>query len=330
MKLKFLAGAALAATFAASGAYAQDAGWYGAVDAGWHQPEHFSVSTAASPPQTIKLHMDGGWAGFARVGYRFDPHWRLELEGGYRDGKVGTTLGFPFSGHLDDGAVMMNLVYDVAPAWSIHPFVGLGAGVDHEFVKETGGGVQFTTTGQNAFAWQGLAGLTWQASRQFNVDLTYRYFDGGHFDYNCNIPAACPVHTSEYKDDSLTIGLRYSFASPPPPAFVAKDFVVYFPFDQYVLTPEAQSVVQQAAQYSNDGHATRIVVVGHTDTSGSVKYNLRLSERRAKAVADAMVGLGVPQAVMKVDWVGKTDLAVPTPDGVKEPLNRRSTISINF
>ncbi|MBQ1541104.1 MAG: OmpA family protein, partial [Caulobacteraceae bacterium] len=25
-----------------------------------------------------------------------------------------------------------------------------------------------------------------------------------------------------------------------------------------------------------------------------------------------------------------TDLAVPTPDGVKEPLNRRSTISINF
>ena len=106
--------------------------------------------------------------------------------------------------------------------------------------------------------------------------------------------------------------------------------MVYFPFDQYVLTPEAQSVVQQAAQYSTEGHATRIVVVGHTDTSGSVKYNLRLSERRAKAVADALVGLGVAQDVLKVDWVGKTDLAVPTPDGVKEPLNRRSTISINF
>ena len=106
--------------------------------------------------------------------------------------------------------------------------------------------------------------------------------------------------------------------------------MVYFPFDQYVLTPEAQSVVQEAATYANDGHATRIVVVGHTDTSGSVKYNLRLSERRAKAVADALVGLNVPQAVLNVDWKGKTDLAVQTPDGVKEPLNRRSTISINF
>ncbi len=106
--------------------------------------------------------------------------------------------------------------------------------------------------------------------------------------------------------------------------------MVYFPFDQYVLTPEAQTVVQDAANYAKGGNATKIVVVGHTDTSGSAKYNLKLSERRAKAVADALVGLGVQQSTLAVDWKGKTDLAVPTPDGVKEPLNRRSTISINF
>ncbi len=106
--------------------------------------------------------------------------------------------------------------------------------------------------------------------------------------------------------------------------------MVYFPFDQYVLTPEAQTVVQQAAAYANDGHAARIVVVGHTDTSGGVAYNLRLSERRAKATADALVSQGVAQSTLNVDWKGKTDLAVPTPDGTKEPLNRRSTISINF
>ena len=124
--------------------------------------------------------------------------------------------------------------------------------------------------------------------------------------------------------------VAYGMAADFLPAFVAKDFVVYFPFDQYVLTPEAQSVVQQAAAYANDGHATRLVVVGHTDTSGGVAYNMRLSERRAKATADALVSLGVPQTTLNVDGKGKTDLAVPTPDGVKEPLNRRSTISINF
>jgi OmpA-OmpF porin, OOP family len=105
---------------------------------------------------------------------------------------------------------------------------------------------------------------------------------------------------------------------------------VYFPFDQYILTPEAQQVVQEAATYANNGHATKVVVVGHTDTSGSNAYNLRLSERRAKAVADALVGLGVGQSTLSVDWKGETEPAVQTGDGVKEPLNRRSTIDINF
>jgi OOP family OmpA-OmpF porin len=89
-------------------------------------------------------------------------------------------------------------------------------------------------------------------------------------------------------------------------------------------------VVQEAANYSSAGHATRVMVVGHTDTSGSGAYNARLSERRAKAVADALVGMGVVQTALSVDWKGESTPAVATGDGVKEPLNRRSTIDINF
>ena len=110
----------------------------------------------------------------------------------------------------------------------------------------------------------------------------------------------------------------------------SSDLIVYFPFDQYVLTPEAQTVVSEAAQYASAGGATRVVVIGHTDSSGSPTYNVRLSERRAKAVADALVGLGVAPSTLAVDWKGESELAVATGDGVKEPLNRRSTISINF
>jgi outer membrane protein OmpA-like peptidoglycan-associated protein len=89
-------------------------------------------------------------------------------------------------------------------------------------------------------------------------------------------------------------------------------------------------VVQEAATYASGGNATRVVVVGHADLSGSPAYNVRLSERRAKAVADALVGLGVNQGALQVDWKGESQPAVPTADGVKEPLNRRSTIDINF
>ena len=333
MKRLMMAGAALAALagFATSAAASPD-GWYGALDYGGHQPFDSHGTLPGGAEVGLFQHLD--WDAFARVGYQFTPNWRVELEGSWREDHMKPANGLGYKGKYDDVAGMANLIYDFAPEWTVHPFIGAGIGADREYVKERGGGgaFQITTTGQTEFAYQGLAGLSWAASDRINIDLTYRYLNGGKFNL---ASSAGPIHTTDYQDQSVSIGLRYSFGAeapppPPPPAFVAKDFVVYFPFDQYVLTPEAQSVVQQAAQYANDGHATRIVVVGHTDTSGSVKYNLRLSERRAKAVADAIVGLGVAQDVLKVDWVGKTDLAVPTPDGVKEPLNRRSTISINF
>ena len=110
---------------------------------------------------------------------------------------------------------------------------------------------------------------------------------------------------------------------------MAREFIVYFPFDQYILTPDAQNVVAQAAQYSASGNFARVVVVGHADSSGSQTYNVGLSERRAKAVADALVQRGVASSRLQVDWKGETQLAVPTGDGVKEPLNRRATISVN-
>ncbi|ESQ83425.1 hypothetical protein AEAC466_12175, partial [Asticcacaulis sp. AC466] len=126
-------------------------------------------------------------------------------------------------------------------------------------------------------------------------------------------------------------------APPPPPppapvapAYEAREFVVYFEFDKSDLTADAQSVVSAAADYAKAGNAARIVVVGHTDTSGSAAYNIRLSERRAKTVADALAGLGVDGSKLAVDWKGEADLAVATGDGVKEPLNRRSTIDITF
>ena len=87
----------------------------------------------------------------------------------------------------------------------------------------------------------------------------------------------------------------HSTKRPPAPSYDAKQFIVYFPFKPYVLTPEAQTVVSEAANYTRtDQAASRVVVVGHADTSGSAAYNVRLSERRAKAVADALEGPSGP------------------------------------
>jgi outer membrane protein OmpA-like peptidoglycan-associated protein len=73
-----------------------------------------------------------------------------------------------------------------------------------------------------------------------------------------------------------------------------------------------------------NGH--RIHVIGYTDTTGSRKYNQRLSQRRAEAVADALAAQGVPRSAIAVQRRGEDQLPVPTGDGFAEPQNRRVNI----
>ncbi|WGM37839.1 OmpA family protein [Caulobacter sp. NIBR1757] len=351
MKLKLLAGAALAATLVASGASAQDSGWYGAVDLGYHWSDDTNYDSALG---SINVDPDDSWMGAARLGYRLSPHWRVELEGAYRPGEI-PAGGFFTGGDFEVWSLMGNVIVDLIPDGDLSPFVGVGAGIAGAQADATVPPFLVVDDSDAVWAWQAIAGVTAKATDQINVDLTYRYFQTDDFEFE-NPGTAGPL-SGKFNDQSVTVGIRYSFAGPPPPPpppvvepppppppppppeppppppppqYEAREFIVYFPFDQSILTPEAQTVVSEAAQYAQAGNATRIVVVGHADTSGSAKYNVGLSQRRSKAVADALVGLGVNSGVLSVDWKGEAEPAVATGDGVKEPLNRRSTISINF
>ncbi|ADG12040.1 OmpA family protein [Caulobacter segnis] len=272
---------------------------------------------------------------------------------------VGRSPSAPDCGEIDGKmkatTLMANVLFDMAPNSSLNPFIGAGVGTAWVHNKAYGqlsgvptGAARFQNTNfddvDQAFAMQGIVGLGWNFAPNWSMDLTGRYLRTSKLDWGSVTQNAGPAGGSitdvgtfsgRYKDTSVTLGLRYTFGAPPPPppaapAYESREFVVYFPFDQYVLTPEAQAVVQQAADYAKGGGATKIVVTGHTDTSGSDAYNRRLSERRAKAVADGLVGMGVNATALAVDWKGESAPAVATGDGVKEPLNRRSTVSINF
>ena len=351
MKFKLLAGAAVAATLVASGASAQDSGWYGAIDLGYHWSDDENYDSALGP---INVDPDDEWMGAARLGYRLSPHWRVELEGAYRPGEIPTGGLFGAGGNTEVWSLMGNVIVDFIPEGDISPFVGVGAGIAAAQADATVAPFIVLDDSDATWAWQAIAGVSAKATDRINVDLTYRYFETGEFNF-ANAGTAGPL-SGKFNDQSVTVGIRYSFASPPPPPpppveepppppppppveppppppppqYEQREFIVYFPFDQSILTADAQAVVSEAAQYAQAGGATRVVVVGHADTSGSAKYNVGLSQRRSKAVADALVGLGVDGSKLAVDWKGESEPAVATGDGVKEPLNRRSTISINF
>jgi hypothetical protein len=113
-----------------------------------------------------------------------------------------------------------------------------------------------------------------------------------------------------------------------PFAALAADHTVFFAHDSARLTAEGRAVIDQAAaDYRATGEAA-VSLVGHTDTSGSAEYNMRLSERRARAVAEALEAAGVPASSMTAAWRGESEPAVATGDGVREPRNRRVEITI--
>ena len=107
--------------------------------------------------------------------------------------------------------------------------------------------------------------------------------------------------------------------------------MVYFEWDSSDLTSQAAAVVDQAIANIRDRAdcATGgVSIVGHTDTSGASAYNQRLSASRAAVVSDALQARGIAADAISTDGRGENDLAKATNDGVREPLNRRSEVTI--
>lgn len=103
-------------------------------------------------------------------------------------------------------------------------------------------------------------------------------------------------------------------------------YEVFFDLDSAALDAEAAEVIRAAAEdYLRTG-AARIEVRGYADTTGDADYNVALSERRADAVAEELMQLGVPPAAISRADLGETELLVQTGDGVREPRNRRVEI----
>ncbi|MBC6411705.1 MAG: OmpA family protein, partial [Hyphomonadaceae bacterium] len=71
-------------------------------------------------------------------------------------------------------------------------------------------------------------------------------------------------------------------------------------------------------------------VVGHTDTVGSAAYNLRLSRDRAEDARSELVRQGVDSAIVISEGKGETEPFVPTGDGVREQLNRRTEVVLTL
>lgn len=84
---------------------------------------------------------------------------------------------------------------------------------------------------------------------------------------------------------------RYKRGLGPEEGGVLKD--VHFTYDSYELDRAARDVLAANAEWLKENPRARTEIEGHCDERGTIEYNLALGARRAKAVKDHLVTLGV-------------------------------------
>ena len=319
-------------------------GWYLSGNIGIHHPMDSDLSgTGVSSSAEI----DQGLAGLAAFGFDFGEHWRAEFETGYRESDLDNISGTAATGDAEALSGIANVFYDFNLGGGIEPYLGAGLGmtrVSLDGASPIGG--SSITDDDWGFALQAGAGLAIPLNRRLKLTADYRYMSVRDLNYTS---AAGTSIDADYDDHAVFIGLRFALnppppapkpvvqavapaptpAPPPPAAPIVRDFIVFFDFDSAALTPQAQGILREAVANAKRAGNSRIVATGHADRSGSAAYNVGLSQQRADAVRGELIRLGMTTNDIQTVARGETDPLVATPDGVREPQNRRVQIVLN-
>lgn len=337
--MKIVNGAVVAGlvTLMAPAAHAQDAGWYVGAEVGANFARDADTSYNGV---TRDLEYDTGFGLLGQVGRYLPYNFRVEAELGWRRNDMDAWNGASIDGDTNVLSLMGNLYYDIPTGTALTPYIGVGLGGAHVTMDSRRAGLSVDDDA-NVWAYQGIAGVDYRLNDRLSLKADYRYFATDDFDMKVSNGT---TSDSEYSSHNVMVGFTYRFgvtpkkevaepvsaAPPPPPPPAAPpaptNFIVFFDWDKSDLTPEAQAVLRRAATAIQNGQAARVSLVGHADRSGTDRYNLALSERRAQNVQAYLSSLGVTPSVMGVSAKGESSPLVPTPDGVREPQNRRVEI----
>ncbi len=271
-------------------------------------------------------------------------------------------------GSVDIYTFMANVLYEFRPdGWVIYPYLGAGVGalrLQADNVAPVSG--SSVDDADVSIAIQAIVGASVDITDRLSLSLDYRHLRapdlaldtaaGGQVfsDYASHqimaglrfrffTPATRqrarsaapepsePVMREPTAEPKPLVVERQPEPQPAPPPVVEvqpRAFIVYFDSNSSLLTPNARDVIREAAATARQSGNSRFVLVGHTDSSGSAKYNKWLADRRVRRVGGALARLGIAREMLEIRSEGESDPIVNTADGVVEGRNRRVEIRL--
>jgi opacity protein-like surface antigen len=165
-----------------------------------------------------------GYAIGGGIGYRFDPHWRTDMTLSYR-GNYGfaTATGVgPSHGDVDALVGLVNGYYDFTSYAGFTPYIGGGIGFSSNHISPTGvavgpSGGSLNSDTSSQFAWQVGAGVSYNLSQNWALDIGYRYLDMGEARTGDDLAIngvgtiGSVAQHGDLQAHEVQVGLRYSF-----------------------------------------------------------------------------------------------------------------------
>lgn len=96
--------------------------------------------------------------------------------------------------------------------------------------------------------------------------------------------------TSDIAEEDAEYNVDFLLASITKPVVVEN---IFYDFDRATLRPESKVALDSLADVLRDNPNVTIEMASHTDRHGSDEYNIGLSSRRAKAVIDYLISVGI-------------------------------------
>ncbi len=109
---------------------------------------------------------------------------------------------------------------------------------------------------------------------------------------------------------------------------VTFDSGLLYDFDAAVVKPAARTNLESLARSLEKYKDTELLIAGHTDSVGTDSYNQQLSERRARAAADYLIGQGVSASRLRTVGMGEREPVVSNDTDAGRAANRRVEIAI--
>ncbi|SKB59006.1 WD40-like Beta Propeller Repeat [Parapedobacter luteus] len=133
------------------------------------------------------------------------------------------------------------------------------------------------------------------------------------------------------RSDTLEVALLLEPVFEPGKTFELEH--IYYDFDKHDIRRDAAAVLDELVRTMRDNPTLKIELSSHTDSRGSDAYNLALSQRRAQAAVDYLVGRGIARERMVARGYGETRLVNGCGNGVpcsseQHQANRRTEVTV--